>query len=175
MLAIARGGTYYRVFKPGWHDPLDTSFSRKRGGRWTPPGEFGALYLNATIQVAAANARSQHAGRAIGLFDLRPEKRPGLLDVEVPRRRVADVVTAAGVAAAGLPKDCPVGVTYGQCWPVARSTYGDPTKAGIASRSNAECTASHCAGEELAWFDRSVPVEEIQRRDFAQWYPGPHP
>ncbi len=45
-------------------------------GAGSTPGEFGALYLNATVRVAAANARAQHSGRAIKLFDLLPEARP---------------------------------------------------------------------------------------------------
>lgn len=175
MIGIRRGGTYYRVFKPGWTNPLDPSFSKRQGGRWTPRGEFGALYLNATVRVAAANARFKHAGRAIGLFDLRPERRPWLMDVEVPSQNVADVVTPAGIAAAGLPKDYPIGVDHPTCWPIARAAYADKNKAGIASRSNAECTSGSCPGEELAWFDRSKPVTELVRRDFGAWYPGPTP
>lgn len=175
MLAVSRGGTYFRLYKPGWSDPLDSSFARLHGGRWTPPGEFGALYLNATISVAAANARHQHARRAIQLFDLRPEKRPSLLDVVVPTSLVADVVSPEGIAGLALPSSYPLGVDYAQCWPVARAAYAEARLAGIACRSNAECTAAHCVGEELAWFDRSKLPRKRRRRDFAHWYPGPHP
>ena len=59
---LRRGGTYYRVCDPSWPDPSDTSFSKTQGGRWNPPDRpgrpgFGALYLNATIALARANAR----------------------------------------------------------------------------------------------------------------------
>jgi len=78
--SIRRSGTYFRVFKPEWNDPLDTTYARRSSdNRWNPPGEFGALYLNKTLEVAAANARRQHAGRVIGLFDLKPARRPWLL------------------------------------------------------------------------------------------------
>ena len=174
-LGVDRAGTYYRVFKPDWSDPLDASFAKTFGGRWTPRGELGAVYLNATIEVSAANARLQHRRRAIGLFDLRPEKRPSLLDVRVPRHLVGDVVTSAGIAAAGLPSDYPIGVSHASCWAAARAAYADTRLAGIACRSAAECTATYCAGEELAWFDRAKPVARIQERTFARWYPGPYP
>jgi hypothetical protein len=175
LRSLQRGGAYFRLFKPGWSDPLDTSYSKSRGGRWTPPGEFGALYLNATIEVAAANARAQHTGRAVGLFDLLPQRRPSLMTVDLPKSEVADVVTDAGVAAAGFPLEYPLGVDHPACWQVARFSYGDAGFAGIASRSNAECTPSHCVGEELAWFDRSSQPAAGRRRTFEEWYPGPHP
>ena len=66
--SVSRGGPYDRVAAPEWIDPADTAYSKQRGGRWNPVGELGALYLNATIQVAAANARAQHARRAIKLL-----------------------------------------------------------------------------------------------------------
>ena len=175
MIDIKRGGKYYRVFKPEWSDPLDPAFAKRHGGRWTPRGEFGAVYLNASIDVAAANARCSHARRAVGLFDLRPDRRPWLMEVDVPTRHVVDVVTPSGIAAAGLPKTYPLGASHSTCWPIARRAYADMDEAGIASLSNAECTPLHCVGEELAWFDRSQPVTEIAKRDFASWYPGPIP
>ena len=175
MPSIERGGTYFRVFKPGWGDPLDASFSSAKGGRWTPVGEFGAVYLCATIGVAAANVRARHAGRAIGLFDLRPERRPSLLEVRVPACMVADIVSDYGIRAAGLPPEYPFGVSHATCWPVARSAYADSANAGIACRSNAESTATFWVGEELAWFDRSPPLAAGRRRVFASWYPDPHP
>ena len=170
-----RGGTYFRLFKPGWTDPLDALYSMRNGGRWTPKGEFGAVYLNATLAVAAANARMQHSGRAIGLFDLLPNKRPSLLDVEVPSAPVADIVSSGGIAAAGLPHDYPFGVGHAACWPVACAAYADAAIAGIACRSSAECTSTRFSGEELAWFDRSPRPAELRRRTFEEWYSEPHP
>ncbi|MGH2997143.1 MAG: hypothetical protein ACRDM9_12585, partial [Gaiellaceae bacterium] len=49
---IRRGGPYNRLAEPSWSDPLDTSYSRRRGGRWNPPGSFGALYLNRDLRIA---------------------------------------------------------------------------------------------------------------------------
>lgn len=177
MLREVRGtGTYYRIFKSGWRDPLDPSFSLARGGRWNPPGAFGAVYLCATIEVAAANARAQHAGRAIGLFDLQPSRRPSLLQVHVPDGAVLDVVTDAGVRAAGLPLQYPSGVGHERCRAIGREAYAQPTLNGIACRSAAEAKLGHWIGEELAWFDRAAALHENgPRRAFAHWYPHPFP
>ena len=97
------------------------------------------------------------------------------MTVEVPQSEVADVVSDSGVAGAGFPPKYPFGVEHAACWPVARMAYADVRFAGIASRSNAECTPSHCAGEELAWFDRSAQLAAGRQRRFEEWYLGPHP
>ena len=171
MKRLSRGGRYYRVVNPNWADPLDPSYSKRYGGRWTPPGEFGALYLCATVDVAAANARAQHRHRAIQLFDLRPLARPSLVMVNVPENRFLDVVTEAGLAALRFPRTYPFGVAYERCWPIARRAYAQRI-AGIASRSNAEATSTFWIGEELALFDYSLPVRRVGKiKSFAQWYP----
>jgi hypothetical protein len=176
MKSVSREGTYYRVYKPDWGDPLDTSFAKERGGRWSPPREFGVLYLNHSVDVAAANARASHAGRAIGLFDLKPDRRPGLLQVCVSRSSVLDVVTAVGISALRLPKTYPFSIARARCWPIARRAYADVKLSGIACRSAAECTKTTWIGEELAWFDRAPHLTENgPRRDFADWYPDPQP
>jgi RES domain-containing protein len=168
----ARSGEYYRVCKPQWADCADTTFSKDHGGRWNPPGEFGALYLNATLRVAAANARRQHAGRAIGLFDLRPQRRPQLATFAVPRVRVVDVVSAQGVAQLQLPSTYPVDVDWPSCQAIARRAY--ETLAGVASRSAAEARAGEVVGEELAIFD-TLSLSAPRRAPFSEWYPDPAP
>jgi hypothetical protein len=171
MLTIERGGRYFRLAKPDWLEPLDHSFSKAIGGRWNPPGEFGALYLSRTVEVAAANARRQHIGRAIGLFDLRPERRPILVSVDVAVGDALDVVTPKGVRGLKLPAEYPYGVGHDRCQPIGRRALraGLP---GVACRSNAECTPTDWIGEELAWFDSAPPPTEIgARARFAQWYP----
>ena len=176
MISLTRGGTYVRAYKPEWKDPLDTSPSRRAGGRWNAPGSFGILYLCANRAVAAANVRAHHAGRAIQLFDLRPEQRPMLLSVRVPRSRCCDVVTAPGVAAAGLPPSYPYRVPHGRCRRVGAAAYREGSTRGIACRSAAECRPEGWVGEELAWFASSPPLRENgPRQPFAAWYPDPAP
>ena len=171
LLHVSRGGTYYRVCKPDWDDCADTSHAKANGARWNPRGAFGALYLCATIEVAAANARSQHSGRAIGLFSLRPERRPQLQRFDVTSARFVDVVTPPGVAAAGLPPEFPHGVGWSRCQPIAAAAHKAGER-GIACRSAAECEPQRWLGEELAVFDSAPQPKPVgKRRAFRDWYP----
>lgn len=168
---ISRRGSYYRVCKPAWMDCADTSYSKRFGGRWTPPEEFGALYLCATIEVAAAVARAHHVERAIPLFSLRPSRRPQLQRFSVANETVVDIVTEQGVAAGGFPPGYPYAVTRRQCWHVAREAYAHHDN-GIACRSAAECGPKTWLGEELAIFDsHRMPRRVGDRLPFSKWYP----
>jgi RES domain-containing protein len=171
---IRRGGPYHRVVAPEWIDPANTSYSKQHGGRWNPVGEFGALYLNATTQVAAANARSQHSGRAIKLFDLLPEARPELVTFDISIVEVVDACTQHGIAALGFAKNFPYGVRWPPCQAIAREVHATAL-AGVAARSNAEATASWSVGEELALFEEVVVAAPRARRRFHEWYPDPIP
>lgn len=174
MRRTQRGGEYYRVCDPDWADCSETSFSRHQGGRWNPPGAFGALYLNRTLEVSAAQARHNFAGELHTLFDLRPDQRPDLQSLIVPLSEFLDVVTDAGVADVGLPKHFPYGVTWELCQPIGRMAY-DGNEHGIATRSAAEATPQAWIGEELALFDRTIELAPIQlghRRRFQEWYPA---
>jgi len=169
---LRRGGTYYRVCDPSWRDPADTSFSRRYGGRWNPPGAFGALYLNADIAVAAANARRSLAsafGDAVAFADIRPERRPDLQLFTVATHAFVDAITPGGVAALGLPAVYPDGCEHDVCRTIARDLYA-AGEAGIAARS-----AALADGEELAIFDTHATLARRRRngrRKFAAWYPG---
>ena len=168
-----REGRYSRVCDPTWADCADTSFARRAGGRWNPAGEFGALYLNASVVVAAANARRVHAGRAIGLFDLRPEALPMLALFDVPKIRVADAVTDAALQQLGLPPTFRAGDDWTPCQAIARTAYSRGL-AGVASRSAADAQPGSTLGEELAVFDR-LELTPIGSLPFDEWYPHPAP
>jgi RES domain-containing protein len=169
-----RSGQHYRVVDPSYADPLDTSYAKAAGGRWNPRAEFGALYLCVNASVAAANARQQHAGRAIKLFDLLPDARPELVTVEVPRLDVVDAVSASGIGALGLPATYPFVVPWPPCQAIARTAFAEGLN-GVAARSNAESTSTSWVGEELAAFDSVVGIAAISREAFNQWYPDPIP
>ena len=171
---VFRGGPYHRVIAPGWHDPSDSSYSKERGGRWNPAGEFGALYLNATIKVAAANARARHAGRAIKLFDLLPEARPQLVTFEISRVRVLDACTSLGLSMIGFAHNFPYGVGWAPCQAIAREARAADLS-GVASRSSAEVTETASVGEELAVFERLDVGRPSARLPFQEWYPDPIP
>lgn len=172
MQTLERGGAYYRVCDPSWRNPLDTTYAKRIGGRWNAPGVFGALYLNATVAVAAANARRNFAGEIATLYDLQPEQRPDLVVVTVGHGRFVDVVTAAGIRALRFPAAYPVGVSHERCRRIAVRAYDRPAVDGIACRSNAEPTTKPFLGEELAVFDRSTALVRQRRRlPFSKWYP----
>jgi RES domain-containing protein len=170
---VHREGVYFRVCDPDWTDCGDTSHNRRMGGRWNPRGRFGALYLNATREVAAANARVNFAGEMHLLHDLRPEYRPDLQSFEVPAAEYLDAVTPEGVAELGLPAGYPGRVGWRRCQAVGLAAYeaGEP---GVACRSAAEADAGDWVGEELALFDRGgagTGARPRRRLKFSRWYP----
>ena len=171
MKHLERSGTYSRVCDPSWRDPLDTAFSEKHGGRWNAPGAFGVLYLNATIIVAAANARRNYDGEIATLFDLRPGLRPDLQFVDVQAAQFVDAVTKDGIGELGLPPRFPYAVAHRVCQRIGSLGYAAGER-GIATRSNAEARASRVLGEELALFDTALAlVSRGERVPFDQWYP----
>jgi RES domain-containing protein len=168
---VERSGPYSRVCDPSWTDPLDATFAARHGGRWNAPGSFGVLHLNATIAVAAANARRNYDGEIATLFDLRPEHRPDLQLVDVQLATFVDVVTPAGVRAVRLPAAFPYGVQHDPCRRIGARAYA-ARENGIATRSNADATATTFVGEELAAFDTALALaRRMERLPFARWYP----
>ena len=171
MNHVHRSGRHFRVCDPTWDDPLDTTFAARTGGRWNAPGSYGVLYLNATIVVAAANARRNYESEIATVFDLRPHERPDLQVVDVERAAFVDAVTARGVRALHLPASFPSGVSWQPCQRIAASAYA-ARESGIAARSNADATPTSFVGEELAVFD--IAMNLVSRQDrlpFDQWYP----
>jgi RES domain-containing protein len=175
------GGDYNRLADPGWADPLDTFFSKRRGGRWNPPGSFGALYLNRGRPVARLQVNHKLAGQPYGVEDLDAAEQHDLVDVEVAELEFRDCVTAAGLAGVRLPRTYPVdasggAVPWSTCQPVGRAAYDDDL-AGVACRSAA--TGARPDDEELAVFDTHAgDVRQTGRVGFGEWYwgvqsPGP--
>lgn len=173
-LTTPRAGTYYRVVAPEWIDPLDTSYSERSGGRWNPSGEFGALHLNANTRVAAANARARHSGRAIDLFDLLPQARPDLVELEIPTLDVVDACSTRGITALGFDERFPHGVACPACQAIARAAHSTGLP-GVAARSNAEASSTAFPGEELALFEEVAIGPPRARLAFKDWYSGPIP
>ena len=122
--------------------------------------------------MTAANARAQHVGRAIKLFDLLPEVRPELVTFEVPMIYVVDACAPDGIAALGFAENFPYGVSWPRCQQIGREAHA---LAGMAARSNAEVAANASVGEELALFEEVVVGAPRARRRFDEWYPDPIP
>jgi RES domain-containing protein len=170
---VRRGGTYYRVCDPSWPDASDTSFSKTSGGRWNPPDRpgrpgFGALYLNATLAVARANAR-RHVLASFGaaIDDLvDDDHRPELQQYEVAESDFVDAVTPVAVAALGLAPSYPSAIPHPPCQGIAEEAYAQGEH-GIVPRS-----AVSPGDEELVIFDRAVHAlaAKTARVKFTSWY-----
>ncbi len=169
---LRRGEAYYRVCDPSWLDPSDTSFSKASGGRWNPPDRpgrpgFGALYLNATIDAARANAR-RHALVSFGVMidDLDDDHRPDLQRYEIIVSDFVDAATPEAVAALGLAPSYPATIPHPPCQGIAEDAYAQ-NEHGIVPLS-----ATSADEEELVIFDRSVAglAVKTSRAHFANWY-----
>jgi RES domain len=171
---VDRGGPYVRVADPGWRRPLDPSYAAARGGRWNPPGSFPVIYLCRTPEVARQVVLGRFEGLPYGLLDVRADRRPVLVDTDVPPHRAVDVVTEAGCRAASLPTTYPYDgrgrkIGWERTQPIG-STAWDQEERSIACRSAALPKGN--AGEELAWFVRGQ-VDRLAvsaRRSFDAWF-----
>jgi hypothetical protein len=171
---VRRGGAYNRLAEPAWTDPLDTSYSKPRGGRWNPPGAFGALYLNRDIRVARLRVEHKLAGHPYGVEDLDEAEQHDLVEVEVPEQEWLDCVSDGGLKAVGLPVSYPRHpdgrpVEHPECQPIGQAAFckGLP---GLACRSAARGATP--ADEELAVFARAgrPRITMTGRRPFADWF-----
>jgi RES domain-containing protein len=162
------------VVDPAWKRPLDPSFAAERGGRWNPPSSFPVLYLCASHGVARANVRRRFAGLPYGVLDLRPDRRPALVETDVVEHRAVDVVTDPGCRAAGLPATYPFDargrrIGWHRTQPIGATAWAQDERS-IACRSAALRKDEH--GEELAWFVRT-PADRLtvaRRRSFDDWF-----
>jgi RES domain-containing protein len=123
----------YRVVRARWGDPLDATQSQARGGRWNPPSSFPVLHACCSATVARALARERLDQAGVVLDDLQPDAMPQLVEIGW-EGRVVDVVSAEGVAAAGLPPDYPRGVGHERTQPLGKSWH-KARRAGVVCRS----------------------------------------
>lgn len=171
MRHVSRDGRYLRVADPDWRDPLSGEHARRSGGRWNPPGSFGVVYLNASLDVARAQVRRKLEPRGIRPEDLVPDRGPVLVRTELPDDRYVDAVTDRGLASLGLPGNYPLDargnvVPHATCQPLGQAAW-DAGEPGIACRSAARTVPA--GGEELAFFGRRrLRVQHSEQ--FPDWY-----
>lgn len=169
MRHISRGGTYLRIAERSWRDRLSPAYSRERGGRWNPPGSFGVLYLNRTIELARAQVRHQLESRGIRPEDLDPAAGPVLVKTEVPEKHFVDAVSKGGLVSLGLPVSYPLyesgqEIPHSSCQPIGVEAW-NANEPGIACRS-----AAAQGLEELALFDRGSKLKATNTERFEDWY-----
>jgi RES domain-containing protein len=173
---VRRGGTYCRVVDPTWSDPSDTSYSKRLGGRWNEPDRpgrpgFGALYLNATLEVARANAvrhlQSQF-GSGVILDDFVDSALPQLQYYDVRPTDFVDAVNPIPVQALGLAARYPSEIPHPPCQGIAAAAYA-AGEHGIAVLS---AVGTAPTDEELVVFDQDVVAiaKKTRRLDFGDWY-----
>lgn len=171
MRHLRRGGDYLRIADPGWSNPLSPEYARRRGGRWNPPGSFGAVYLNASVEVARAQLRHKLEPRGIRPEDLEPDQGPVLVHTHVPHERYVDAINEKGLAALGLPATYPMEdggrpIQHADCQPIGQQAW-DAGERGIACWSAAETAPP--GAEELAFFARRA-LERHSSDRFVDWY-----
>jgi hypothetical protein len=171
---VTRFGRFVRVADPAWRHPLDPGFAAVRGGRWNPPSSFPVLYLCATPAVARDVVLGRFARLPYGLLDLRFDRRPVLIETDVPGHRAVDVVTDAGCRAASLPVTYPYDsrgrkVGWARTQPIGATAW-EQGERSIACRGAA--TPKGGDGEELAWFvrGRTDRLDVSARRSFDDWF-----
>jgi RES domain-containing protein len=171
---VPRDGPYHRLAEPSWTDPLSTSFSKARGGRWNALGAFGVLYLNATVLLARLQVAHKLAGQPYGVEDLDPSEQHDLVHIGVAELDALDCVSEDGLSAVGLPVSYPADdngapVGWPPCQAVGQHAYDDAGIAALACRS--AVAAATPADEELGVFDTHLASVSMTGRDaFADWY-----
>jgi hypothetical protein len=173
---VERDGAFNRLADPAWADPLDTAFSKAKGGRWNAPGSYGVLYLNNGEPMASAQVAHKLAGQPFAVEDLDPDEQHELIEVTVGLGQVLDCVSDDGLTAVGLPVSYPndatgAAVRHSDCHPVGAASLADGQD-GIACRSAANGTTPD--DEELALFEDPAKtlVTMTARRPFKDWYLG---
>jgi hypothetical protein len=162
---------WVRVCRPDWEDPFDPGFAALRDGRWTPPGSWPTLYLSRDLATARLQVARLLEGTSVAPDDLTDDAFE-LVATRLPRRQdAADVVTAEGIAAAGLPATYPVDgqgrrVTHAPCRSVAVEAH-DGGLDGVECRSAASPAGP---GRELAWWPRGrSPHTRSGRVPYGSW------
>jgi RES domain len=162
-----------RLADPAWADPLDTSFSAKRGGRWNAPGTYEVLYLNGSLHTAVIQVRHRLAGQPFEIEDLDPDEQHDLVEVTVPDDDYLDCISDQGLTAVGLPASYPLDraghpVGHDVCQPIGARAHAERLP-GVACRSAAN--GADRSDEELAVFDHAAGgVQATARRPFVDWY-----
>jgi RES domain-containing protein len=162
---------WVRVARPEWRDALDATHAGERGGRWNPAGSWPTLYLNRDL----ATARAQVTRLLAGTFAQPDDLSDDAFDVVAVRLAaglvVGDVVSTAGVRAAGLPASYPLNangsvVAHARCQLIGAQANHTGLQ-GIEARS--ACTRDG-SGRELACWSGLDDAHPVGRRvPYGRW------
>jgi len=162
-------GLVYRYIPHSGANPMDGTYSMRRGQRWNARGSFPVVYTNCTVEVAINNIWHQHKGESGRPWEVDSERQPDLYEIQMDQDGLVDIVTAVGVAAVGLPVEYPDGVPYSTTQPIGQLLYNEK-RPGIWCRS-----AAQEDGEEIALFTDycNSPHNVSPPKRFWEWFPVP--
>lgn len=176
---LVNGISWWRIADPRWSNPLDSSFSRQHGNRWSPPDSFGILYFNEDEETARLNLRRLVSRQPYEIDDLNESEAPILIQCRLPDfQMVCNAHSVEGLEAMGLPASYPLSSEGEEVdWSTCQAIGVKVKKAklnGIHCRSAADRTGR---ARELAWFpdDAGGPAYQVAQIAFRQWFLEPDP
>lgn len=111
-------GTVYRQCAPGHTDLATTLAQNRHGGRFNPPGEFGAIYVAVERDTALHELARQAALLGFAVDELLPRT---MLRLRLHVRRVLDLTDETVCNAWGLPGTDMSQLLHDDCWEIARA------------------------------------------------------
>lgn len=114
------GGVVYRRI-PAGRDAAASAHSHSAGGRWNPPGEFGALYTATDEAGIEGGMERAAAKRGITARDLLPRD---IVTLSVSLQRVLDLTDPANLRALGTSAHDLIDDRYERTWDLARAAFG---------------------------------------------------
>lgn len=114
-------GTVYRQCAPE-HTDLATTLAQnhRHGGRFNPPGEFGALYVAAERETALRELARQAAFLGFAVDEILPRT---MLRLRLHVQRVLDLTDETVCNAWGLSSLDMSQLPHGDCWEIARAAH----------------------------------------------------
>lgn len=147
--------TVYRHVALG-HGALATTGSLKQGGRWNPPGEFGAVYTSLNESTARAELRRSAQRRGVEPSDLAPRE---LVLLRVNLTRVLDLTDPRILSKLGLKPEDLLQNDWARTQEIARAAWG-------AGFEGVFVPSAAGSGDNLAIFpDRLVTTSEIAEQE----------
>ena len=114
-------GIVFRQCAPDHADlPATLAHNERHGGRFNPPGEFGAIYVAVERATALRELARQAALLGFAVDELLPRT---MLRLELHVGRVLDLTDPAVCRAWGLPGTDMGAIPREDCWEIARAAH----------------------------------------------------
>lgn len=114
-------GTVYRQCAPDHTDlAITLANDHRHGGRFNPPGEFGAVYVAVERATALRELARQAEFLGFAVEELLPR---AMLRLQLHIRRVLDLTDESVCRAWGLAGADMTELQHDECWEIARAAY----------------------------------------------------